>query len=105
MVCAVRFNMPKQKESTYDRHTALHHAGNHHLVCGRCGRAGQLAFVTGDISAYAPSHCGQDFDGNRGRKFTETCARLQLNPPNGYRDISGPPSRERIDEEFPFARP
>jgi hypothetical protein len=64
------------KESQHDSHTALHNAGNHHLICDWCGGAGQLAFVMRDISTYAPSHCRYDIDETRGRKFAEKCSRL-----------------------------
>src|ERR1700688_924060 len=80
VVCVVQFIMAGAKESHHDVHTELHDAGYHHRICCRCGSAGQLASVTGDISTYATSHCGQDIDGCCGSNFAETCSDPQLVP-------------------------
>jgi hypothetical protein len=100
--CAIQHG--EAKESHHDGHTALHDTGNDHLIRGRCGGAGQLASVTGDISAYASGHCGQGIDGCSDETFGGACPRVQVILEWLTRlAISAPPYHERIDEEFPFA--
>jgi hypothetical protein len=100
----VQFNRAEQRRVYDDGPTALYNAGNHHRICCRCGSAGQLAFVTGDISAYASSHRGQGIDGYSDKTFGWACPRVQVILEWSARlAISGPSHYERIDEEFPFA--
>jgi hypothetical protein len=89
------------KEIRHDRRTALHDASNHHPVCGRCRRAGQLAFVTGDISTYAPSHCGQGIDGkNSARTYTRLKPIPVIAYAQGFLALS---AGSGVNGEFSFA--